>query len=251
MKEEPDRQSSIVNSRSVRVVAKAMALILAGTLISVSLPARAQVVRDEPAGHLRGTIADPTGAVVPGAKVLFKSNVANYSVTTAANGTYETQLPVGTYGIDVRKPGLCYQRAQFRLLPSAPLTINAVVTPCAIAYVVILENGSGTARDEIRPAYKAESVLIPDSSAQPLELLVTFASREQDADVTTYTENGEPEVVVTYDNLTVYARTVRLDRKALRIYAEGSVVVEDGTGRSTGERAVLAFAGGKATVEMK
>jgi Carboxypeptidase regulatory-like domain len=228
-----------------------MALILAGTLMSVSLSAHAQAVRDEPTGHLRGTVADPTGAVVPGAKVLFKSNVANYSVTTAANGTYDTQLPVGTYGIDVRKPGLCYQRAQFRLLASAPLTINAVVTACAIADVVTLENGKGTARDEIRPAYRAESVLIPDSSTQPLEMLITYASREEDADVTTYTGNGAPEVVATYDNLTVYARRVRFDRKALRIYAEGSVVVEDGTGRSTGERAALAFEQGKATVEVK
>jgi hypothetical protein len=240
-----------VNSHSARVVPKAMVLILAGTLMSVSLSARAQAVRDEPAGHLRGTVADPTGAVVPGAKVLFKSDVANYSVTTAANGTYETQLPVGTYGIDVRKPGLCYQRAQFRLLASAPLTINPVLTACAIAYVVTLENGEGTARDEIRPAYKVESVPIPDSSAQPLDLLITYASREQDADITTYTQNAAPEVVVTYDNLTVYGRRVRLDRKALRIYAEGSVVVEDGAGRSTGERAVLAFEQGKATVEMK
>ncbi len=240
-----------MNSGSVRVVAKAMALILAGMLISVSLSARAQAARDEPIGHLRGTIADPTGAVVPGAKVFFKSNIANYSVTTAANGTYETQLPVGTYGIEVRKPGLCYRRAQFRLPASAPLTINAVVTACVIADVVTLENGKGTWRDQIRPAYKAELILIPDSSAQPLELLITYASREQDADITTYTENGAPDVVVTYDNLTVYARRVRFDRRALRIYAEGSVVVEDGTGRSTGERAVLAFEQGNPTVEVK
>ena len=238
-----------MNSWSARVVA--MASILAGILTSVPPSAYAQSVRGEQTGHLRGVIADPTGAVVAGAKVLFKSAVANDSVTTAANGTYEAQLPVGTYEIEVRKPGLCYRRATFRLPASVALTINAVVTPCIVADVVTFENGRGTERDEIRPAYKAESVPIPNSSAPPLELLITYAGAEEDADITVYTGNGAPGVVVTYDNFTVYARKIRFDRRALRIYAEGSVVVEDGTGPSTGERAVLAFKQGNATVEVK
>ena len=237
-----------MKSRSDRAVAKAVAIILAGTLMNASLSTHAQ--GGTPA-HLQGAVADSSGAVVPGAKVVLKSDVASYSALTAVDGTYQIQLPIGRYLIDVRKAGFCYQRAPFRLLASAVLTIDAVVTPCVIADVVTIENGKGTARDELRPAYKVESVVIPDSSSQPLELLITYASREEDAGITNYTGNGAPEVVATYDNLTVYARRVRFDRKALRIYAEGKVIVEDGTGRSTGERAVLTLGLGKATVDMQ
>jgi hypothetical protein len=129
--------------------------------------------------------------------------------------------------------------------------INMVPTPCAIAYVITIENGEGTARDELRPAFKTESVPIPDSSAQSLELVITYASREEDADTTVYAGNSAPEVVVTYNNLTIYARRVRFDRRTLRIYPEGSVTVEDGSRHSTCERSVVAFEQGKGIVEMK
>lgn len=57
---------------------------------------------------IRGTVVDPSGAVVPGAKIS-ATNVATglgYSVTSDKDGLFEfLQLPIGDYGVKVEKPG--------------------------------------------------------------------------------------------------------------------------------------------------
>ena len=57
---------------------------------------------------MRGTVTDPTTAVVAGAKVTLKNEGTGVtrSVTTNSDGNYSfPDLPVGTYRIEVESPG--------------------------------------------------------------------------------------------------------------------------------------------------
>jgi hypothetical protein len=59
-------------------------------------------------GRIKGTITDPTNAVVPGAKVTATNLATGVKFTTAAlkDGTYLfPQLPIGTYSITATAPG--------------------------------------------------------------------------------------------------------------------------------------------------
>ena len=79
-------------------------LILVAALVAAAVPALAQ----RSTATLRGTVADSTGGVVPGATVTAKNSVTGFtrSVTTNANGIYLLQeLPVGTYNLTVELAG--------------------------------------------------------------------------------------------------------------------------------------------------
>src|SRR5580658_9053410 len=59
-------------------------------------------------GRIRGTVTDPSGAVLPGVEVI-ATNVATgvkFPTKTVSDGNYLfPQLPVGTYSISVSAPG--------------------------------------------------------------------------------------------------------------------------------------------------
>jgi hypothetical protein len=62
-----------------------------------------------PAGTLTGTVADPSGAVIPGAIVHVEthkpSTFTQPNTTTSASGSYSVTLPTGTYDITIIAPG--------------------------------------------------------------------------------------------------------------------------------------------------
>jgi carboxypeptidase family protein len=70
----------------------------------VSMPAYAQKIT----GTIRGTVTDPTGAVIPGAKVTVKNEDTGLtrSGSTTSAGIYSfAELPVGSYRIEVEDAG--------------------------------------------------------------------------------------------------------------------------------------------------
>jgi Carboxypeptidase regulatory-like domain len=80
-------------------------LLLAAFLaLVVSVPAYAQKIT----GTLRGSVTDPTGAIIPGAKVTVKNEDTGLtrSGTTTSAGIYSfAELPVGSYRVEVEHPG--------------------------------------------------------------------------------------------------------------------------------------------------
>ncbi len=80
-------------------------LFLAAFLVLlVGVPAYAQRIT----GTLRGTVTDPTGAIITGAKVTVKNEDTGFtrSGTTTSAGIYAfAELPVGSYRIEVEHPG--------------------------------------------------------------------------------------------------------------------------------------------------
>ena len=80
-------------------------LVFAGIILSLMVTtARAQTFR----GTILGTVTDPTGATVAGAKVTIKNADTGLTreVTTGDEGNYTAaELPVGNYGVSVEKTG--------------------------------------------------------------------------------------------------------------------------------------------------
>ena len=82
-------------------------------------------------GSLNGTIADSTGAAVPGAIVAVTNTAINYSTTTTTQGTgfYQVfNLPVGTYSVKISHQG--FETTQYKGIPvqeARATTINATL----------------------------------------------------------------------------------------------------------------------------
>src|SRR6188508_3256198 len=70
----------------------------------VAVPTYAQKIT----GTIRGSVTDPTGAIIAGAKVTVKNEDTGLtrSGTTTSAGIYAfAELPVGSYRIEVEHPG--------------------------------------------------------------------------------------------------------------------------------------------------
>jgi hypothetical protein len=80
---------------------------------------------------LRGTVTDPSGALVAGADVSLDDPTTGFHAThpTDANGAYEfPQIPPGKYTITANTSGFGKQTKQAELLVSQPATINFVLS---------------------------------------------------------------------------------------------------------------------------
>jgi hypothetical protein len=79
-------------------------------------------------GTITGTIADPAGAVVPGAAIEAKhvETGAQYQAASTATGNYTlTQLPVGVYELSISVPGFKqYLRKGITVLVAQTLRID-------------------------------------------------------------------------------------------------------------------------------
>src|SRR5579884_1529387 len=79
-------------------------------------------------GRISGTVLDPSGAAVPGAKALIRDvdTQATRAVLTDANGFYVAQnLPIGPYSVTVQAPGFkSASRNGLNLVADGRITAN-------------------------------------------------------------------------------------------------------------------------------
>ena len=88
---------------------------------------------------LRGTITDPSGALIPGADVSIVNNANGLKSTQIASGSGEyqfQQIPPGTYVITANGSGFSPQSKQADLLVNQPATINFKLTVQSTAITV-------------------------------------------------------------------------------------------------------------------
>src|SRR4029077_14862857 len=91
--------SSFFSRRGLLMLAYAVAMIAAPV-------ARAQSLGN--AGTIEGSVTDPTGSSIPGAKVTIRNPVSGYSqsATTATDGTFRlTNIPPNPYHLEVAAAG--------------------------------------------------------------------------------------------------------------------------------------------------
>jgi hypothetical protein len=88
---------------------------------------------------LRGVVKDPSGAVVPGAKITLTNGATGqvFSATSSAAGEYTLiQIPPARYTIDVTATGFGDQKKTAELLVNQPATIDFTMTVQATAEVI-------------------------------------------------------------------------------------------------------------------
>jgi hypothetical protein len=96
---------------------------------------------------LRGTVTDPSGAVIPGATVSIVNKATNITSSQTASGSGEyqfQQIPPGTYLINAAGSGFSPQSKQADLLVNQPATINFKLTVEATAVTVDVSGEAGT-----------------------------------------------------------------------------------------------------------
>jgi hypothetical protein len=95
-------------------------------------------------GSISGTVKDPTGSVIAGAKVTAQEENTGLTYHAQANGAgYYTLpvLPVGKYELDVEAQGFGgYQRKDVALDTNAALTLDAVLQPGPVEQTVTVND---------------------------------------------------------------------------------------------------------------
>jgi Carboxypeptidase regulatory-like domain len=125
-------------------------------------------------GDIQGTVLDPTGAVVPGAKVIIKNTSTGVSrvLTTDQDGQFAAlQLDLGTYQITVEKEGL---RKYIE--------------------TTIIRSGEKTRVDASMQVGKVEEVVNVETKAATLDVATAQVSNSIDAEqiVTLPSQNRDP-----------------------------------------------------------
>ena len=119
-------------------------LVLALAVVFVLLGTTAWAQRFD--GTLRGTVFDPSGAVVPGATVTVTNQQTNVSqtATTTSAGTYVfPNLIVGQYSVSVTATKFSrYERKGVEVLPNQVVTADAKMTIGSEGTVVEVEAGA-------------------------------------------------------------------------------------------------------------
>ncbi|MBI3951116.1 MAG: carboxypeptidase regulatory-like domain-containing protein [Acidobacteria bacterium] len=151
------------------VMVYVVALLFAGSLLAGQRVALAQ---GTPTGRIAGTVADATGAVVPGAEVVVKNVTTNveYRVTTNADGYFIVpSLPVGTYSVTVTAPNFKSLVIQSVALSAAnPVDLKLTLEPGQIVEQVMIEAGT-----EVLINRTSETVSTTITGRQITELPIT------------------------------------------------------------------------------
>lgn len=222
-------------------------------LMSVSLTASTLPIRHSESvtsiqkkiAKISGTVSDPLGAVVRGARVSAKSTSFAREAVTDAAGQYELQLPADTYVIEVWSPGFCRaRRAAFRFEGQTDVKFVFQLLVCA-------SHGP-------RPT-NFETLELGRATPEPRDVLIEFGKRAQilngiqydgtvseinyyDRDTNqTQRLQSYVRVTATHNCWTVSARRMVLDEKSLRLLAQGDVLIVDGHRETKASNAEIDF----------
>ena len=118
--------------------------LIFGTLLVLASPASSQT--QITTGVIQGTVADPTGAVVPGALVEVRNTGTNFvrSLMTGADGRFVAlQLPPGPYRVKVTLAGFAtHVQEDVNLTVGQSITINPVLKVSGTAETVTVSGSS-------------------------------------------------------------------------------------------------------------
>jgi hypothetical protein len=119
-------------------------------------------------GNLRGVVADPTGAIIPGASIVLSGNGKTLSTTSGGTGGYHFNgLPAGQYTIDTSIEGFTpFESKGVVIAPGTTKTMNIALTIAAQTQQVHVNAESSTI--DTSPASNASAVVIKGSDLNAL-----------------------------------------------------------------------------------
>lgn len=194
--------------------------------------------------NLGGVVVDINQARIVNAKVILESGGQTTTVATKDDGSFEVRLLPGVYKAKVVATGFCpLTRANFELRSSDNVTLNFVLSDCALEHALTFEKDrfkEESARYKL--PFKEESIDL--LSALSLKLVVHFGKRSEKDGIIEYRgfelSNARPVgVTATYNHITLQADIIRFERNSLRMEAHGNVLVEDGKQKLRGNSAIV------------
>jgi hypothetical protein len=118
-------------------------------------------------GSLRGTVTDPAGAAVGGAKVVAtdRASSVSHTATTSGDGAYGfTQLAPGEYKVEITKTGFkTYIQAHVSVEVATPTTLDAQLTLGSMSQEIVVESAAAptinTADATVGNTFNSEQVM--------------------------------------------------------------------------------------------
>ena len=119
-------------------------------------------------GNLSGVVADPTGAIIPGASIVLSGNGKTVSTTSGGTGNYRfSGLPPGQYTIDTSIEGFTpFESKGVVIAPGTTKTLNIALTIAAQTQQVHVNAESSTI--DTSPASNANAVVIKGADLDAL-----------------------------------------------------------------------------------
>ena len=125
-----------------RVLKKVVSLLAVFVLSSLSL---APVLAQGTDGTIAGTITDPQGGVVVGAKVIAKNKATaqTFNATTSDNGAFRiSNVPVGEYTVTIEAPNFKTASAAVKVELNRVTDVNTSLQPGAVSETVTVTAGA-------------------------------------------------------------------------------------------------------------
>jgi hypothetical protein len=154
-----------------------------GALSSVFLLVQGLVFAQTNAGSINGTVTDPSGAVIVGAKVELLNPVSAYSRNTVsdASGHFQfTNLPFNAYHVTATVAGFASFKRDVEVRSVVPVPLNIGLKVSAASNTVTVEGGGDLVEDD--PTFhtdvdrKAFQKVPLESQSSSLSSLVTLVS---------------------------------------------------------------------------
>jgi hypothetical protein len=197
--------------------------LAAAALFAFSDGATAQ---DADYGAVHGIVLDYDDTPLGGGEVQLTSREEQFSAPISPDGRFSLHARPGLYSIVVMRPGIVpFQRAQIAVRAGSIMNLN--VRPVF---------------DHPDPGVHYFSFVVPGKPEMGAVLRRVDLLRPGARD-----SFGPDYMMLTYDTLSVYARSIACDRRFLRCTAEGNALIEiggeDGVSAEHAERAEIALVG--------
>lgn len=167
--------ASLRSSPHCSIYGSALAILLAVSAPLISSPC---LVAQNATTSLRGVVADPGGAVIPGAEVTLGNPATGLTRTaiTAHQGEFQfLQIPPGSYRVTAAAPGFSLTtREGVVLLVDTPATLNLSLAVGAVSIDVEVSSGGALNSTDatLGNAFDSTQILsLPSEGRNPVELL--------------------------------------------------------------------------------
>lgn len=185
-------------------------------------------------GKVTGSVFDQQDAVILGNEVTIENQNFRKSVMpNSDDGTYTLKLPAGIYTVTTEQNWWYpVQRAAFLVQPNETTVIN--LNPTIRIFSIALEVTSKGVREPVEYNRKPKYEEFLPFSDSPFNVVIEYREKKRKGSVTEY-RNAK----LTYNNLSVFADTLRFDRNKLLIETKGNATVDENGQRQKKENTKL------------